>query len=29
MGLKFNKGPLAVEQNSYLTKNVNVNIVCD
>ena len=27
IGIKFNKDPLAVEQNSYLTKIVNVYIV--
>ena len=29
MGVKFDKDPLAVEQNNYLTKIVNVYIVCD
>ena len=29
MGIKFGKNPLAVEQNSYLNKNVNVCIVYD
>ena len=29
MGLKFDKDPLAVEQNNYLTKIVNAYIVCD
>ena len=28
-GIKFDKDPLAVEQNNYLTKIVNVYIVCD
>ena len=27
MGIKFDKDPLAVEQNNYLTKIVNVYIV--
>ena len=27
IGLKFDKDPLALEQNSYLTKIVNVYIV--
>ena len=29
MGIKFDKDPLAVEQNSYLTKIVNIYIVYD
>ena len=29
MGVKFDKGPLGVEQNHYLTKIVNVYIVYD
>ena len=29
MGRKFYKDPLAVEQNNYLTKIVNVYIVCN
>ena len=29
VGIKFDKDPLAVEQNNYLTKIVNVYIVCD
>ena len=29
MGIKFDKYPLAVEQNIYLAKNVNVYIVYD
>ena len=29
MGRKFDKDPLAVKQNSYLTKVVNVYIVYD
>ena len=29
MGIKFDKHPLAVEQNNYLTKIVNVYIVYD
>ena len=29
MGMKFDKYPLAVEQNNYLTKIVNVYIVYD
>ena len=29
MGIKFVKDPLAVEQNNYLTKIVNVYIVYD
>ena len=29
IGIKFNKDPLAVEQSNYLTKVVNVCIVCD
>ena len=29
MGLKFHKDPLAVKQNIYLTKMVNVYIVYD
>ena len=29
MGIKFGKDPLAVEQNNYLTKIVNVYIVYD
>ena len=29
MGIKFEKDPLAIEQNSYLTKIVNVYIVYD
>ena len=29
MGIKFNKDPLAVEQNNYLTKILNFNIVYD
>ena len=29
MIIKFDKDPLAVEQNNYLTKIVNVYIVCD
>ena len=29
MGIKFDKDPLAVEQNNYLTKIVNVYIVYD
>ena len=29
MGIKFDKDPLAVEQNNYLTKVVNVYIVYD
>ena len=29
MGIKFDKDPLAVEQNSYLSKLVNVYIVYD
>ena len=29
MGVKFDKGPLAVEQNNYLTKIVNLYIVYD
>ena len=29
MRIKFDKDPLAVEQNSYLTKIVNVYIVYD
>ena len=28
-GIKFAKGPLAVEQNNYLTKTVNAYIVYD
>ena len=27
--IKFDKDPLAVEQNNYLTKNLNFYIVCD
>ena len=27
MGIKFDKDPLAVEQNSYVTKIVNIYIV--
>ena len=27
--IKFDKDPLAVEQNNYLTKIVNVYTVCD
>ena len=29
MGIKMDKGPLAVEENNYLTKIVNVRIVYD
>ena len=29
MGIKFDKDPLTVEQNNYLTKIVNVYIVYD
>ena len=29
MGIKFDKDPLTVKQNSYLTKVVNVYIVYD
>ena len=29
MGIKFNKDPLAVEQNNYLTKILIFNIVYD
>ena len=29
MGIKFDKDPLAVEQNNYLSKIVNVYIVSD
>ena len=29
MGIKFDKDPLAVEQNNYLTKVANVYIVYD
>ena len=29
MGIKFDKDPLAVERNNYLTKIVNVYIVYD
>ena len=29
MGIRFYKDPLAVEQNNYLTKMVNVYIVYD
>ena len=29
MGIKFDKDPLAVEQNNYLTKIVNIYIVYD
>ena len=29
MGVKFDKDPLAVEQNNYLTKILNVYIVYD
>ena len=29
MGIKFDKNPLAAEQNNYLTKTVNVYIVYD
>ena len=29
MGVKFDKDPLAVEQNNYLTKILNAYIVCD
>ena len=29
MGIKFDKDPLAVEQNYYLTKIVNVYIIFD
>ena len=29
MGIKFGKDPLAVEQNNYLTKIVNIYIVYD
>ena len=29
IGIKFDKDPLAVEQNNYFTKIVNVYIVCD
>ena len=29
MGIKFDKDPLAVEQNNYLDKVVNVYTVCD
>ena len=29
MGIKFDKGPLALEQNNYLTKIVNVFLVYD
>ena len=29
MGIKFDKDPLAPEQNNYLTKTVNVYIVYD
>ena len=29
MGIKFNKDPLTVEQNNYLTKILNVYIVYD
>ena len=29
MGIKFNKDPLPLEQNNYLTKIVNVYIVYD
>ena len=29
MGIKFDKGPLAVEENNYLNKIVNVRIVYD
>ena len=29
MGIKFKKGPLSIEQNSYFTKIVNVCIVYD
>ena len=29
IGIKFNKDPLAVEQNNYLTKIVNVYIAYD
>ena len=29
MGIKFVKNPLAVEQNNYTSKNINVYIVYD
>ena len=29
MRIKFDKGPLVVEQNNYLTKIINVYIVYD
>ena len=29
MGIKFDKDPLAVAENGYLSKIVNVYIVCD
>ena len=29
IGIKFDKDPLAVEQNNYLTKTLNVYIVCE
>ena len=29
MGIKFDKHPLVVEQNNYVSKIVNVYIVCD
>ena len=29
IGRKFNKGPLAIEQDNYLTKIVNIYIVYD
>ena len=29
MGIKFDKDPLAIEQNNYLTKIVNIYLVYD
>ena len=29
MGIKFHRDPLALEQNNYFSKIVNVYIVCD
>ena len=29
MGINFDKDPLAVEQNNYASKIINVYIVCD
>ena len=29
MGIKFDKDPLAVEQNKYIYKIINAYIVCD